>query len=330
MAGISTPAMVASVNRGGGLGGLAVGHLDARRAGEAIASTRALTDLPFNVNLFCHAPARARPQVEQAWLDHLAPEFERFEARAPARLTEIYRSFVDDPEMLRMLVESRPAAVSFHFGLPSEEAVRALKQAEIVLLATATSLAEARAIEAAGVDVVVAQGYEAGGHRGCFDPHAPDLRLSTLALTQWLVRRLALPVVSAGGIMDAAGALAALEVGAVAVQVGTAYLASPESGASAAHRESLLEGPGETVMTRAISGRPARSLRSRFTELSVGLEVPDYPRAYLVGKALNEAALERGETGYGAHWAGQGAPLARALPAEELTRELAVGLDGGR
>lgn len=322
MAGVSTPRMVAAVNRGGGLGGLPVGHLSPERAAAAIAETRALTDAPFNVNLFCHAPARLRPQAERDWLKFLGPEFERYGAEAPGELAEIYSSFVDDREMLEVIVRARPAFVSFHFGLPPAPAVQALKDAGTILIATATSLTEGVAAQAAGIDVVVAQGYEAGGHRGCFDPEAQDLCLSTLALTQWLVAKLKLPVVSAGGIMDARGASAALQVGAVAVQLGTAYVASPESSAAAAHRHSLLDGPGETAMTRAISGRPARSLRNRFTELVGGPEVPDYPRAYSVGKALHEAAGATGEPGFGAHWAGQGAPLARAVSAEELTREL--------
>ena len=320
--------MAAAVNSGGGLGGLAVGHLDAGRAGEAIAATRALTERPFNVNLFCHAPARERPEVEAAWLRGLAPEFERFGAKAPDGLSEIYRSFVEDPEMLRLLLQARPGAVSFHFGLPSAEAVTALKGAGVVLLATATSLEEGLAAQAAGVDFVVAQGYEAGGHRGCFDPSARDLRLSTLALTQWLVRELRLPVIAAGGIMDGAGARAALQVGAVAVQLGTAYIASPESSAAPAHRRSLLEGSGQTVMTRAISGRPARCLLNLFTDLPEGLEVPDYPRAYSVGKALHEAASAQGEPGFGAHWASQGAPLARSAGAADLTQQLVAALGG--
>ncbi|MGE0487579.1 MAG: NAD(P)H-dependent flavin oxidoreductase [Vulcanimicrobiota bacterium] len=322
MAGVSTPEMAAAVSRAGGLGGLAVGHLQPRAAAAAIEATRALTDQAFNVNLFCHAPARQDEPREQAWLRHLTPSFARFGAEPPAGLEELYRSFVDDPAMLEVLLTQRPAVVSFHFGLPSLATIRALKQAGIVLLASATNLDEGRQAEKAGIDVLVAQGYEAGGHRGCFDPEAADLTLSTSVLTRLLVSRLSLPVVAAGGIMDAAGARAALELGAVAVQMGTAYVASPESSAAPAHRQSLLHGPGETVMTRAISGRPARCLRNLFTELPAGPPPPDYPRAYSAGKALHAAAHQTGESGFGAHWAGQSAPLARAVGAGDLTAEL--------
>ncbi|MCA9796069.1 MAG: nitronate monooxygenase, partial [Candidatus Eremiobacteraeota bacterium] len=240
MAGVSTPEMAAAVSRAGGLGGLAVGHLQPPAAAAAIEATRALTDRPFNVNLFCHAPARPDEPRERAWLRHLAPSFTRFGAEPPAGLEELYRSFVDDPAMLEVLLTQRPAVVSLHFGLPSQATLSALKAAGILLLASATNLDEARQAERAGIDMVVAQGYEAGGHRGCFDPEAADLRLSTSVLTRLLVTNLSLPVVAAGGIMDAAGARAALELGAVAVQMGTAFVASPESSAAAAHRELLL------------------------------------------------------------------------------------------
>jgi nitronate monooxygenase len=200
-----------------------------------------------------------------------------------------------------------------------------------VLLATATSLAEGRAAEAAGMDAVVAQGYEAGGHRGVFDPAAADERLGTLALTRLLVRRLGVPVVAAGGIMDGAGVAAVLRLGAVAAQLGTAFVACPESGAGAAYRAALLAGDAaHTVMTAGISGRPARCLANRFTALAETLAArtpplipPDYPIAYDAGKALHAAAAARGEHGYGAQWAGQGAPMARALPAAELIATLA-------
>jgi nitronate monooxygenase len=195
-----------------------------------------------------------------------------------------------------------------------------------VLLATATNLDEGKAIAAAGIDAVVAQGYEAGGHRGVFDPDGVDARLGAVALTRLLVRKLDLPVIAAGGIMDGAGIAAALTLGAAAAQLGTAFVACPESSADAGYRTALLGPPAEhTVMTAAISGRPARCLANRITALAEGVErsaIPEYPIAYDASKALHAAAKAAGEFGYGAQWAGQGAPLARALPAAELVTRL--------
>jgi nitronate monooxygenase len=318
MAGVSTPALAAAVSDAGGLGSIAVGHLDTESARAQIEATRNLTGRPFGVNVFCHRPAAAEPEREQQWLRRLEPEFAQYGARPPAQLEEIYASFTGNAAMLAVVVQSRPAVVSFHFGLPEDDAVRELREAGCYLLATVTSLEEARLAGAAGVDAIVAQGYEAGGHRGQFDPDAPDACLSTLALTRLLVRRQELPVVAAGGLMDGAGIGAVLRLGACAAQLGTAYVPCPES--SAGYKDRL--SGADTVMTRNISGRPARSLRNRFTEIDGPERVPAYPRAYHAGKALHAAALRQGESGYGAHWAGQGAALARALPAGELTRLL--------
>jgi nitronate monooxygenase len=327
MAGVSTPEMAAAVSHAGALGSIAVGATDAAGAGAMIARTRALTDRPFNVNLFVHATPQADPVREAAWLEALAPSFAEFGAQPPAQLSTIYTSFADDPAMLALLLEVRPAVVSFHFGLPSAQAIAALKSAGIVLLACATSPAEALAVADAGVDVVVAQGIEAGGHRGIFDPEGQDDRLGTLALTRLLVKQDRLPVVAAGGIMDGAGIAAALKLGAVAAQLGTAFVPCPESAADAAFRGALAgPGAGHTVFTKLISGRIARSLPNRFTALESalgGLQPPDYPRTYDAGKALNAAAKAQGESGFAAQWAGQGAPLARALPAAELVALLA-------
>jgi nitronate monooxygenase len=262
MAGVSTPAMAAAVNAAGGLGSIAVGATDADGAGDD-RGPEARTDRPFNVNVFVHAPAAADRAHEAAWCAGLAPLFREFGAESPTALREIYRSFAEDDAMLAALVEARPAVVSFHFGLPGADRIAALKQAGCLLLASATSLAEADAARVAGIDAVVAQGFEAGGHRGMFDPDAPDEQLGTLALTRLLARRAGLPVIAAGGIMDGAGIRAALALGAVAAQLGTALSAAPKA-ADAGYRTALAEGR-PTVMTRAISGRPARGLANRFT-----------------------------------------------------------------
>lgn len=326
MAGVSTPAMAAAVAEAGGLGSLGVGAMTSAAAAGAIEAVRALTRRAFNVNVFCHRPARADAAREAAWLQQLGAEFERMGARPPVALQAIYRSFIEDVPMLQLLLASRPRVVSFHFGLPGADTLRALHDAGIVLLATATCLEEARIIVDAGIDAVIAQGYEAGGHRGVFDPQAADDALGTLSLTRCLVRALEVPVIAAGGIMDGAGVAAALRLGASAVQLGTAFVACDESAADAAYRAALFsDAARHTVMTRAISGRPARCLANRFTALGARIgpdQVPDYPRAYDAGKALNAAAKAAGETGYGAQWAGQGAPLARALSVQTLMREL--------
>lgn len=320
MAGVSTPEMAAAVSNAGGLGSIGVGPLDADATLRMIADVRSQTDRPFNVNVFCNRPAVADAAREAAWIARLGPEFARFGAKPPAQLTEIYQSFLTDDAKLAVLLAERPAVVSFHFGLPARERIDALRAAGIVLLATATNLEEGKAIAAAGIDAVVAQGYEAGGHRGIFDPDGPDDRLGTMALTRLLAAKLDIPVIAAGGIMDGAGIAASLMLGAAAAQLGTAFIACPESAADAGYRAALFGPPAEhTVMTSSISGRPARCLANRFTALDVEkVSIPDYPIAYDAGKALHAAARATGEFGYGAQWAGQGAPLARGMAAGEL------------
>lgn len=331
MAGTSTPEMAAAVSNTGGLGSLGVGAMTAKAAGDAIAAFRARSTRSLNVNVFCHRPAEPDPAREAAWLARLRPEFEAVKSAPPAAIGEIYKSFLVDEAMFSTILAAKPKAVSFHFGLPSDAWMRALKDAGIVLLGTATSLAEARTSIAAGVQIIVAQGYEAGGHRGIFDPDGPDDRLGTFALTRLLARKLDVPVIAAGGIMDGQGIAAALRLGAGAAQLGTAFVAADESAADAGYRAALFsEAAHHTVMTRAISGRPARCLANRFTALGAKAgagDVPSYPIAYDAGKALNAAAKASGEAGYGAQWAGQGAPLARALPAGKLVAALAAELN---
>jgi nitronate monooxygenase len=331
MAGVSTPEMAAAVSNAGALGALGVGATNADGARQMLAAFRERSTGSLNVNVFCHVRARADAAKEAGWIEQLRPRFDELGAAPPARLREVYRSFVEDDDMLALLVAHKPKVVSFHLGVPSTARVRALKDAGIVLLGSATSLAEARALAAAGVDAVVAQGWEAGGHRGVFEPNGSDDRLGTFALVRVLVGALDLPVIAAGGIMDGAGIAAALALGASAAQLGTAFVACDESLADAAYRRALVgDAAHHTTMTRAISGRPARCLANRFTAFGEGVaagEVPDYPIAYDLGKALHAAGKAKHEFGYGAQWAGQGAPLARPMPAAKLVdtlrRELA-------
>lgn len=331
MAGVSSPAMAAAVSSAGALGSIGVGNTSVVGVREMIAAVRERCDGPLNVNLFCHQHAVSDSTVEAAWIERLRPDFDALGATPPTALKDAYHSFIAYDEMLAMLLEVRPSAVSFHFGLPPATTLRALHDAGVVLLASVTSLAEARSAVAAGVDVLVAQGWEAGGHRGVFDPDAPDDQLGTMALTRLLVREAGRPVVAAGGIMDGAGIAAALKLGALAAQLGTAFVATDESLADAGFRAGLAgDAAHHTMMTRVISGRPARCLANRFTAFGATVQardVPAYPIAYDLGKALHAAGKARAEFGYGAQWAGQGAPLARPMSAARLVATLAAELE---
>ncbi|QYF87138.1 nitronate monooxygenase family protein [Brevundimonas sp. PAMC22021] len=326
MAGVSTPQLAAAVSNAGALGSIGVGATNASGAARMIDDVRRLTDAAFNVNVFVHSAPIRDAEREASWLSALEPVFREFGAQPPSSLATIYQSFADDDEMLRLLIKRAPPVISFHFGLPDQARVTALRQAGCVLIATATSLDEASAARRAGMDAVVAQGFEAGGHRGIFDPAGDDAQLGTVALTRLLVAQAGLPVVAAGGIMDGQGVSAVLTLGAVAAQLGTAFIACPESAADEAYRAALnSDAAFNTVMTDAISGRPARCLRNRFTTWAgrATRMPPDYPVAYDAGKAVNTAAKATGESGFGAQWAGQGAPLSRPMGAADLVRTLA-------
>jgi nitronate monooxygenase len=325
MVGVSTPQLAAVVSEAGALGSIGLGASNAAQAQELIRATRALTAAPFNVNLFCHRPAVADAAREAAWLEYLAPIFAEFGAQPPAALSESYRSFLACEDTQEVLLRERPAVVSFHFGLPPQEWIRALKDAGMVTLACVTSLEEAAQAEQAGVDALVAQGVEAGGHRGVFEPER-DLLIGTFALTALIASHSRLPVIAAGGIMDGRGIAAALQLGAAAVQMGTAFVLCPESSANAQYRAALgSERARHTRISAAISGRPARGMVNRlFDELDAAdaPTLPDYPIAYDAAKALVAAAVARGCHDFAVQWAGQGAPLARAMPAAELVETL--------
>lgn len=329
MAGVSTPSMAAAVCEAGGLGSLGLGAADTASAASMMQAVRDQTARPYHVNLFVHAQPKLQPHIEAAWVDYLAPYFQRFGAGPPQKLQTIYDSFLGNRAMLEVVLEAAPAVVSFHFGLPDSAQVAALKAKGCLLMASATCLDEAMAARNAGMDAVVAQGYEAGGHRGMFDPDMPDSRLSMADLTRLLVKEAGLPVIAAGGIMDGRDVRAALDMGAVAAQMGTAFVGCDESAADDAYRAALFsDAARHTVMTRVISGRPARCLSNGFTALDQGQDalVPDYPRAYDAGKALNQAAKSAGDDRFGAQWAGQGAPRARAMSAAQLMAQLKTEL----
>ncbi|MEX5745571.1 NAD(P)H-dependent flavin oxidoreductase [Massilia sp. X63] len=327
MAGVSTPALAAAVSEAGGLGSVALGTSTVQQARAAIAAVRDKTSRPFNVNVFAHRPAQADPAREAAWLDWLRPHFARFGAEPPAGLSEIYRSFLDDQPMFDLLLELRPAVVSFHFGLPPQDRIDALKAAGIVLFTTATSLDEAMQIEAAGIDAIVAQGIEAGGHRGIFDPFAPDPALPTFELLEQLRGKVSLPLIAAGGIMDGRHIRTAFYHGAGAVQMGSAFIACPESMAPPHHRALIAQG-GElqTEISAVISGRPARGIVNKlFSEVGASGHppLPDYPIAYDAAKALHAVASAKGSQDYSVNWGGTNFAQARAMPAGALVALLA-------
>lgn len=332
MAGVSTPALAAAVSNAGGLGSIAIGASDVATARRMIEQTRALTARPFNVNVFAHAPAVRDAAREAAWIERLRPLFEAFGTEPPEALDEIYPSFLADETVLSLLLDTRPAVVSFHFGVPPRSWVDRLRDAGILTFATATSTGEADRIAGAGIDAIVAQGIEAGGHRGMFDPHAPDAQLGTAALVRLLRAHSQLPVIAAGGIMDGQGIRAALDLGACAAQLGTAFVLCPESAAGPEYRAALASECSRTTrLTRVLSGRPARGLVNRLMarfDASDSAAAPDYPVAYDAAKQLHAAAARHGVSDFAAQWAGQGAPLARALPAADLVAVLLEEMRG--
>jgi nitronate monooxygenase len=330
MAGVSTPEMAAAVMNAGGLGSVALGATDASAGRAMIRAVRERSAGPLNANVFCHPPAKPDARVEAAWIARLRPEFERFGAQPPRQLTAIYQSFLENEALLGMLLEEKPAVVSFHFGVPPPQTLSALRAAGILLLGSATTLRDALILQEAGIQAVIAQGYEAGGHRGLFGVNGHDDQLGTFPLTRLLATRLTVPVIAAGGLMDGHEIRAALTLGASAAQLGTAFIACTESQADAGYRAALQSDAAyHTVMTRAVSGRPARALPNHFTRLTADAsadEIPCYPVAYDAAKALHGVAKAAGEYGYAAHWAGQGAPRIREGSAADLLSTLTAEL----
>ena len=331
MAGTATVALAAAVSNAGGLGSLGLGSCNVEQARQQIQALKHATAAPFNVNFFCHQIPTPDLAREQAWLNALEPYFAEFGGHAPRALAPAYPSFNDNPDMLAMLLIERPAVVSFHFGLPSTESIAALKAAGITLLGCATRVGEARAIIAAGLDGIIAQGVEAGGHRGVFNP-TEDIELGLFGLLQLLKRQCPLPIIAAGGIMDGQGIAHVLNMGASAAQLGTAFILCPESNASQDYRGYLGSAKAyHTGISSVISGRPARGIINRLhQELAIyAKDLPAYPTAYSAANALHVAASQQGCHDFAPYWAGQGAPLARALPAAQLMTQLIVELNGG-
>ncbi|VEU22732.1 DEKNAAC103784 [Brettanomyces naardenensis] len=327
MVGVSTPELAAAVSNAGGLGSLGLGASTPEKAEKIIIATRKLTDKPFNVNFFCHKPVSRNQEREQKWIGFLEPAFRQNGSQPPKQLNEIYKSFVEDEDMFRMLLRQKPAVISFHFGIPKQHWIDELRKNGSFTMATATSLHEARTIADSGMDAVVAQGIEAGGHRGIFDTDAHDSELSTAELVELLASsNLGIPVVAASGIMNGSDISEMLSRGADAAQLGTAFVLCPESGTNASYRQKLQAAEGETCVTSVISGRPARGIVTPFIEDCQRENAPppaEYPLTYDLNKQLNSVDRKGSKTGdFAAYWAGTNYHVARSMPAALLVRTL--------
>ncbi len=320
--GPTTPELVAAVSEAGGLGSFGAGYLPPEAIRELIRGARRLTSRPFGVNLFVPEPERDPPEPDevaraQAALAPFRTEVGLAPAIAPAPPPPFR-------EQLRVVLDDRVPVFSFTFGALSTEDVAALARNGAVVMGTATTVREARALEATGVHAVVAQGGEAGAHRGTFLGPPERALAGTLALVPQVVDAVSVPVVAAGGIMDGRGIAAVLALGAAGAALGTAFLACPESGASRAHKEALLARRDEdaTVVTRAFSGKAARGIRNRFIDSMEGAPVLPYPLQNSMTADLRREAARAGRADLLSLWAGQGAPMSRVRPAGDLLRDL--------
>lgn len=314
--GPTTPALIAAVGAAGALGSLGAALMAPVAIREAAAAIRALSDRPFAINLFVLPPPDPGAADLAAALARLAP----FHAELGLPAPSVPNAWGESLEaQIDAVLDARPAVVSTHFGPPPPRLLAGCRARAIATFATATTPEEAVALEAAGVDAIVAQGAEAGGHRGSFlgDLAAPPL--GTMVLVPATVDRVRVPVIAAGGIMDGRGIRAALALGAAAVQMGTAFLACPEAGTHRLHKDALAHDAG-TMVTRGVTGRFARGLRNRLLE-TLGRDdgaVHDYPVQNALSSALRSAAARAGRPDLMAMWAGQGHAAARAEPAGEL------------
>lgn len=327
MAGAQNHLLAAAVCEAGGLGSIPAGMLDAKGLEAELSAIEALTDRPYNVNFFCHQTPTADPARIDTWHKLLAPLFAEFGVD-PATIPSGPTRQPFDAAMAEVLEQHRPALVSFHFGLPSPDLLKRARATGAKIASSATTLEEGLWLQEHGVDLVIAQGLEAGGHRGIFLNEDLTTQLGTFALLPQLVEALEVPVIAAGGIADAKGVAAAQTLGAAGVQLGTAYLLCPESRTNALHRAALQSPRARhTALTTLFTGRPARGILNRvMRELGPLPEgVPDFP---LAGNAISalRAKTESLELDHCTPlWAGQNTSGCREIPAAQLTRELAAG-----
>jgi nitronate monooxygenase len=325
MAGATGSAMAVAVSEAGGLGSLPCAMLDAAKARAEIGVIRQRTTRPINVNFFCHTPAQPDPRREAAWRARLVTYYAELGLDADATAPAVNRAPFD-AAMCEIVEDLKPEVVSFHFGLPAPALLARVKAAGCRVISSATTAAEARWLEQRGCDAIIAQGYEAGGHRGMFLTSDIATQAGTFALLPQVVDAVKVPVVAAGGIADGRGIAAAFALGASGVQVGTAYLFTPEATVTDLHRAALRAArDDQTALTNLFSGRPARSLVNRLMrEMGPMSEAaPPFPTAGGALAPLKARAEAAGRADFSALWSGQAARLAREMGAADLTRALA-------
>jgi len=331
MAGSQGSALAIAVSNAGGVGSLPCALLDLDALRRELAAIRSGTAKPYNVNVFCHVPPTGDDARERAWREALAPYYREYGIDVSAIPSGPGRhpfSF----ESAEVMEEFKPPIVSFHFGLPSSDLLRRVRRWGAVVLSSATTVDEARWLEAHGVDVVIAQGLEAGGHRGHFLSDDLTLQMGTVSLVRQIVQAVRVPVVAAGGVADASGVKAMIVLGAAGVQVGTAYLLCPEATTSPVHRQAIAAAaaPGatsHTALTNLFTGRPARGAVNRIMREQGPMNpiAPPFPLASAAVLPLRVAAEAAGRPDFSPLWAGQNASACREIPAAELTRVLALG-----
>lgn len=321
MTGTCTPELVSAVANAGGLGSLGCALKSPETIREQTGEIRQRTNRGFNLNFFVTPAPETSPEVLEWTRQRLRPWYEGLGLGAPpSELPAIGPGF--DDTHLDLVLELKPRVVSFHFGVPERRAVEALKAAGITLVCSATTVAEARALEAAGMDAIIAQGWEAGGHRGSHAPSAPQDGVGTLALVPQIVDAVSVPVIAAGGIADGRGIAAAFALGASGVQMGTAFLSCPEAAMTPARRDWLWRTKdGDTIPTDAVSGRVARTARSRFTEEMERRRepLPGFIQMYALSRPILEAATDDEASFY---LCGQAVALSKGLGAGELVEAL--------
>lgn len=326
MAGVQGSALALAVSNAGGLGSLPCAMLSLEAMREELVRLRTGTTRPFNVNFFCHKPPTSNAERETTWRAALAPYYAEY-GIDPSKIPPGPGRAPFSDEAADVLEPFKPAVVSFHFGLPAPALLERVRRWGAKVLASATTVDEARWLEARGVDAIIAQGVEAGGHRGIFLTEDLTTQVGTFALLPQVVSAVKLPVIAAGGIADATGVGAALALGAAGVQVGTAYLLCPEATTSAIHRAALKsEAARHTALTNVFTGRPARGIVNRvIAEVGpISAQAPAFPLASAALAPLRAKAEAAGSGDFSPLWSGQNASGCREIPAAELTRALAA------
>jgi nitronate monooxygenase len=326
MAGAMDFELAAAVAQGGGLASLPCAMLTPEKLHSEMEQFRGRTDKPINLNFFCHTPPVPSNAREDAWRERLKPYYQEL-AIDPAAPIPVSNRAPFDAAFCGVVEELQPAVVSFHFGLPAADLLRRVKAAGCIVLGAATTVAEARFLEQHGVDAVIAQGAEAGGHRGIFLTDNLAGQAGGFALIPQIADAVSVPVIAAGGVGDARGIAAAFALGAAGVQIGSAYLHCPESKISAPHRSALKSVADDgTALTNVMSGRPARGIVNRLIREVGPLSplAPEFPLAAGALAPLRAKAEASGSGDFSPMWSGQAAALGRAMPARELTQALAA------